>query len=113
MNRLSSKLISFIIANNLSFNIINSEEFQELLDTIKSHYYKLPCRQTLRYMMLPEMFLILPEVEKEEKKISKSKNLKKFSFKKNFFSSLKNVKMISNRTLKCCNFNHLNHHNRS
>ncbi|RNA01334.1 hypothetical protein BpHYR1_020618 [Brachionus plicatilis] len=30
----------------------------------------------------------------EEKKISKSKNLKKFSFKKNFFSSLKNVKII-------------------
>ncbi|RNA06614.1 hypothetical protein BpHYR1_026340 [Brachionus plicatilis] len=27
---------------------------------------------------------------REEKKISKSKNLKKFSFKKNFFSSLKN-----------------------
>ncbi|RNA27282.1 hypothetical protein BpHYR1_035961 [Brachionus plicatilis] len=46
-----------------SFNIVNSEEFQELLDTIKSHYYKLPCSQTLRYKLLPEMFLILPEVE--------------------------------------------------
>ncbi|RNA42043.1 hypothetical protein BpHYR1_021748 [Brachionus plicatilis] len=37
---------------------------------------------------------------REEKKISKSKNLKKFSFNKNiliFFSSLKNVKMLINR----------------
>ncbi|RNA38774.1 Leucine- glutamate- and lysine-rich 1, partial [Brachionus plicatilis] len=55
IEKINEKLISFIIAINLPFNIVNSEEFQELLDTIKSHYYKLPCRQTLRYKLLPEM----------------------------------------------------------
>ncbi|RNA02384.1 hypothetical protein BpHYR1_000798 [Brachionus plicatilis] len=67
IEKINEKLISFIIAINLPFNIVNSEEFLGLIGTIKSHYYKLPCHQTLRYKLLPEMFLILPEVEKYEK----------------------------------------------
>ncbi|RMZ99161.1 hypothetical protein BpHYR1_006729 [Brachionus plicatilis] len=66
IEKINEKLISFIIANNLPFNIVNSEEFQELLDTIKSHYYQLPCRQTLKYKLLPEMFLFYLKSKKRK-----------------------------------------------
>lgn len=55
VEKINEKLINFIIKKNLSFNIVDSVEFQELLDSVKSGYYKLPCRQTIRYNLLPEI----------------------------------------------------------
>ncbi|CAF1070595.1 unnamed protein product [Brachionus calyciflorus] len=49
---INSKLLAFILNNDLPFRIVESKEFQELIDSIKKDYYKLPCRQTLRNTLL-------------------------------------------------------------
>ncbi|RNA40120.1 zinc finger BED domain-containing 1-like [Brachionus plicatilis] len=66
VKKLHQKLIKFIIACNLPFNITDSDDFQELIDAIKDEYYKLPCRQTLRYTLLPEMFTAMQNMLKLE-----------------------------------------------
>ncbi|RNA36184.1 zinc finger BED domain-containing 1-like [Brachionus plicatilis] len=66
VKKLHQKLIKFIIACNLPFNITDSDDFQELIDAIKDEYYKLPCRQTLRHTLLPEMFTAMQNMLKLE-----------------------------------------------
>ncbi|CAF1109828.1 unnamed protein product, partial [Brachionus calyciflorus] len=41
--------------NNLPFNIVESVEFQDFIDSIKKNYYKLPCRQTVKNTILYQM----------------------------------------------------------
>lgn len=52
---INKKLINFILRNNLSFNLVESEEFQELFDAVRPGFYSLPCRQTVRNTFLPKM----------------------------------------------------------
>lgn len=52
---INQKLVAFIIKNNLSFNLVESEEFQDFIEAIRPGYYKLPCRQTLRNSLLPKL----------------------------------------------------------
>lgn len=54
--KINEKLVSLIINNNLPFSIVDSEEFQDFIDTIRKNYYKLPCRQTLRYELIPNIY---------------------------------------------------------
>lgn len=55
VKKIQRKLLQFIIACNLPFNIVDAKEFQDLINEIKNEYFKLPCRQTLRYTLLPNM----------------------------------------------------------
>ncbi|CAF0789754.1 unnamed protein product [Brachionus calyciflorus] len=43
---INKKLLNIILGNNLSFKIVESNEFQELFDSVRSGSYKLPCPQT-------------------------------------------------------------------
>lgn len=52
INHIHQKLIAFILNNNLPFNIIDSPDFQALIDSIRKDFYKLPCRQTVRNTLL-------------------------------------------------------------
>lgn len=58
IKRIEDKLLRFIVANNLPFAIVESTEFQSLLNEF-SRQYKLPCRQTVRNTWLPEKVLII------------------------------------------------------
>ena len=55
MEKINSKVMAFILSNNLPFNIVESFEFQDLLDSIKKNFYKLPCRQTVKNTILFNM----------------------------------------------------------
>ncbi|CAF1096031.1 unnamed protein product [Brachionus calyciflorus] len=52
---INKKLLNFIIKQNLSFNIVESDDFQEFIEAIRSDFYILPCRQTVRNSYLPKM----------------------------------------------------------
>ncbi|CAF0995662.1 unnamed protein product, partial [Brachionus calyciflorus] len=56
VKKIQRKLLQFIIACNLPFNIVDAKEFQDLLNEIKNEYFKLPCCQTFRYTLLPNMY---------------------------------------------------------
>ena len=45
--RVNHKLMTFMVANNLPFQLVDSVEFQEFIDELTSQY-QLPCRQTFR-----------------------------------------------------------------
>lgn len=59
IEKIHQKLIKFILTCNLPFNIVESEEFQDFINMIRPDFYKLPCRQTLRYNYLPNMVYLV------------------------------------------------------
>ena len=59
VDKINEKVVRLIITKNLSFNLVDSPEFQELIDEIRNGYYKLPFRQTLRYTLLPSIVIFL------------------------------------------------------
>ena len=52
---INEKLMRLILKKNLSFNIVDCQELQDLLDAIRPSFYKLPCRQTVRNTLLPKL----------------------------------------------------------
>ena len=52
MDQINDKLIKFILNNNLSFNLVESEDFQSFIDSVRKNFYKLPCRQSVRNTLL-------------------------------------------------------------
>lgn len=57
-DNINRKLMAFILSNNLPFNIVESDEFQEFINSIKKNYYKLPTRQTVRNTLLFQMVVL-------------------------------------------------------
>lgn len=57
-DNINRKLMAFILSNNLPFNIVESDEFQEFINSIKKNFYKLPTRQTVRNSYLFQMVFI-------------------------------------------------------
>lgn len=52
--RIITKLVKFVVCNNLSFQIIDSRSFHDFLGEFTKRY-KLPCRQTFRNTYLPNI----------------------------------------------------------
>ncbi|CAF0940271.1 unnamed protein product [Brachionus calyciflorus] len=44
IEKINEKKLAFIINNNLPFSIVDSEKFQELINTIRNSYFKLPLK---------------------------------------------------------------------